>query len=188
MGASHVLTLVRGEVDDRDPPARATYARGFGELGFAYLFKKQHEPSVAAYERAFELNPNDADILAEMSLSLSYSGQGERAIQLMKRSMRLNPYYPDWYLWYLGNEYFTIGDYIETVQTLNKMRDKSEAHRLLASTYALLGEMPEARYHARQVLAVHPDFSLKHWRRVPPDKDPATLERFIEGLRKAGLK
>jgi adenylate cyclase len=163
-------------------------ARGYGELGFACLFKKQHESSVAAYERAIELNPNDADILAEMSLSLSYSGQGERGIQLMKRSMRLNPYYPDWYIWYLGNEFFTIGDYVETVRTLDKMRDKSEAHRLLASTHALLGQMPEARYHAGQVLAVHPDFSLENWRKVPPDKDTATLDRFIEGLRKAGLK
>ena len=36
------------------------------ELGFAYLYKKRHDDSLAAYERAIELNPNDADILAEM--------------------------------------------------------------------------------------------------------------------------
>jgi adenylate cyclase len=163
-------------------------ARGYSELGFGHLYKKEHDASVAAYERAIELNPNDADILAEMSLSLSYSGEAERAIQLMKRAMRLNPYFPDWYLWYLGNHYFTTGDYVETVGTLNKMRDKSEAHRLLSSSYALLGQMREARYHARQVLAVQPDFSIEHWRKVPPDKDTTTLERFIKGLRKAGLK
>jgi adenylate cyclase len=163
-------------------------ARGYSELGFGHLYKKQHDASVAAYERAIELNPNDADILAEMSLSLSYSDQVQRSVQLMKRAMRLNPYFPDWYLWYLGNAYFTMGDYRETVQTLNKMRDKSEAHRLLASSYALLGRIREARYHASQVLAVQPDFSIEHWRKVPPDKDTATLELFLKGLRKAGLK
>ena len=102
--------------------------------------------------------------------------------------MRLNPYFPGWYLWYLGNAYFTIGDFGETVQTLIKMRDQSEAHRLLTSSYALLGRMGKARHHARQVLAIQPDFSIEHWRKVPPDRDAATLERFIKGLRKAGLK
>ena len=46
-------------------------ARGYGELGFACLYKKRHDSSLAAYERALELNPNDADILAEMGDSLS---------------------------------------------------------------------------------------------------------------------
>jgi class 3 adenylate cyclase/TolB-like protein/Flp pilus assembly protein TadD len=163
-------------------------ARGYSELGYARLFQKQHEASIAAYERAIDLNPNDADVLAEMSLCLSYSGQSERAISLMNRALRLNPYFPDWYLWYLGNEYFDMGDCEKAVETLNKMRDKSEAHRLLTSSYALLGRMREARYHARQVLLVQPDFSIKHWRKVPPDRDAGTLDRFIMGLRKAGLK
>ena len=33
-------------------------ARGFGELGYAHLYKKQHGESLAAYERALQLNPN----------------------------------------------------------------------------------------------------------------------------------
>ncbi len=163
-------------------------ARGFGELGFACLYKKQHDASLAAYERAIELNPNDADILAEMGDSLTYCGDANRAVQLLTRAMRLNPYYPDWYLWYLGEAHFHIGDYGATIETLKKMRDQSEAHRLLASSYAHLNEMDEARRHAGQVLQTHPNFSIAHWRTVPPDKDPVQLERFIDGLRKAGLK
>src|SRR5262249_17140647 len=77
-------------------------ARGHSELGFACLYKRHHEASIAAYERAIELNPNDADILAEMGDSLTYSGEAERAIQLLRRAMRLNPLYPDWYRWHLG--------------------------------------------------------------------------------------
>jgi TolB-like protein/class 3 adenylate cyclase/Flp pilus assembly protein TadD len=163
-------------------------ARGYGELGFASLYKKQHDSSLAAYERAVQLNPNDADILAEMGDSLVYSGQAQRAIDLLKRAMRLNPFHPDWYLWYLGDAYFHLNDYEETVQTLLKMRDQSEAHRLLASSYAHLGRMKEARYHAKQLLQIHPNFSIGHWRNVPPNKNPEELDLFIEGLRKAGLK
>jgi adenylate cyclase len=163
-------------------------ARGYGELGFAQLYKKHHDESLAAYERAVELNPNDADILAEMGDSLTYWGDANRAVQLLTRAMRLNPYYPDWYLWYLGEAYFHIGDYQATIETLKKMRDQSEAHRLLASSYAHLDEIAEARHHAEQVLLTHPNFSIDHWRTVPPDRDPAQLERFIDGLRRAGLR
>ena len=163
-------------------------ARGFSELGFAYLYKRQHEESLNAYERAIELNANDADILAEMANSVSCAGDTERAVELLTRAMRLNPYYPDFYLWNLGEAYFDLGNYEDTVRTLNKMRDKAEAHRLLASSYALMGQMDEAHAHAERLMTVHPQFSLEHWQTVPPDKNAEPVIRFIEGLRKAGLK
>jgi TolB-like protein/Flp pilus assembly protein TadD len=163
-------------------------ARGFAEVGFVQLYKKDHDASIAAYERALDLNPNDADVLAEMGDALSYAGEDERAVELLKRAMRLNPFYPDWYLWYLGEAYFHLGDFEDAIKTLRKMRNPSEGHRLLASSYAHLGEMKAARYHAKQVMKVHPNFSIAHWRIVPPYKHPEHLEVFIEGLRKAGLK
>jgi adenylate cyclase len=161
--------------------------RGFSELGFAHLFKQRHDESLAAYERAVELNPNDADTLARMAYAVTCSGEPRRAIDLLTRAMRLNPYHPDWYLWHLGDAYFDLGDYERTVLTLRKMRDQSEAHRLLAASYAHLGQAAEARHHAEQILAVHPNFSIAHWRRVSPDRSREPVQRLIEGLLKAGL-
>jgi tetratricopeptide (TPR) repeat protein len=165
-----------------------TDPRGYSELGFACLYKRQHEASLAAYEKAVELNPNDADILAEMGDCLTYSGDPSRAVEFLNRAMRLNPYYPDWYLWYLADAQFTLGNYEGTIHSLLKMRDQSEAHRMLSASYAHLGHEAEARRHAEQVLQAHPHFSLEHWSKVPPFKDRADLEHFVEGLRKAGLK
>jgi TolB-like protein/Tfp pilus assembly protein PilF len=162
-------------------------ARGHSELGYSCLYKKQHETSLAAYERAIELNPNDADILAEMADALTYSDQPQRAIRLLDRAMRLNPLYPDWYLWNLGDAYFHIEDYEASINALKKMRDQSEAHRLLAASNAHLGRMAEAQHHAAQVLAVHPDFSIEHWRTVVPYSS-GPMERWVEGARLAGLK
>jgi adenylate cyclase len=48
--------------------------------------------------------------------------------------------------------------------------------------------MEEAHHHAAQLMKVHPNFSVGHWREVPPFKDQEPLERLIEGMRKAGLK
>jgi adenylate cyclase len=163
-------------------------ARGYSELGFAYLYSKRHDDSLAAYGRAIELNPNDADILAEMGGAVSFSGDPNAALDLLKRAVRLNPYHPDWYLWFLGEAQFDLGHYEDAIGTLQRMLDQSEGHRLLAASYALSGRLEEAKYHAQQVMSVYPDFTIEHWRTVPPDRNPEPLERFLEGLRKAGLK
>ena len=50
-------------LDDKD-------ARGHSELVYARLYKKQNDSAVAEYEKALELDPNDADIMAEMADAL----------------------------------------------------------------------------------------------------------------------
>ena len=162
-------------------------ARGHSELGYAHLYTRHHQTSLESYRRAIQLNPNDADILADMADALTYADEPQQAIQLLARAMRLNPLYPDWYLWHLGEAYFHVEDYEAAIQTLKKMRDQSEAHRLLAASNAHLGRLSEATHHAARVMAIHPDFSIAHWRMVVP-YSPAAMERFIEGLRLAGLK
>ncbi|TIV68050.1 MAG: tetratricopeptide repeat protein [Mesorhizobium sp.] len=163
-------------------------ARGYSEMGLAHLYKKQHDPAIAAYERALQLNPNDADLLAEMGDCLVYVRQAERSVKLLERAMRLNPYYPDAYLWYLGDAYFQLGEYEKTIETLQKMRDGSEGHRLMAASHAYLGNTQEAEKHARALLEVHPNFTTEQWRKVPPHKYPEDTELLVEGLRKAGLR
>ena len=163
-------------------------ARGYSEMGLAHLYKKEHDPAIAAYERALQLNPNDADLLAEMGDCLVYVRQPERSVELLERAMRLNPYYPDSYLWYLGDAYFHLQDYQKTIQTLQKMRDDSEGHRLMAASYALLGETDAAGRHAQAVMEAHPNFTIAQWRTVPPNKYPEDTEFFVEALRMAGLK
>lgn len=162
-------------------------ARGFAELGYAHLYRKEHSASLAAYGHAVELNPNDADILAEYGDALVYDGQPTHALGYIQRAIELNPFYPDLYYWLLADAHFTLGDYEATIATLLKMRDTSEAHRMLAASYAHLGDLAEARRHAAQVLVAHPQFKIEHWRNVPPYKDRQALERFVEGLRRAGL-
>ncbi len=101
--------------------------------------------------------------------------------------MRLNPHYPDWYLWYLADAYDTLGQSEDVIATVQRMHDPSEGQRMLAANYAHLGIMDEARAAAGQVMRLHPGFTIREWRERPPYRDKVPLERFVEGLRKAGL-
>jgi hypothetical protein len=54
-----------------------------------------------------------------------------------------------------------------------------------AASFAELGMMDEARSRAREVMRVHPEFTITRWRNRPPYRDEAILDRYIESLRKA---
>ncbi|MGF1563035.1 MAG: tetratricopeptide repeat protein [Geminicoccaceae bacterium] len=163
-------------------------ARGYSELAHAQLFAKDHDAALAAYGRAIELNPNDADILAEMGCAVANAGDPQRAVHMLERALKLNPFPPDWYYWFLGNALFDQGNYKEALKSLGAMQDKTQGLRLLAATHALTGDLSGAKKYAQQLLQLEPGFTLGHWQHIPPDRNPEPTQRLIEGLRMAGLR
>jgi TolB-like protein len=65
-------------------------------LGWAYLYNRQHKQAMAQYLRARDLNPNDAELLAEMANFLILVGQPKLAVEELKEAMRLNPFHVSW--------------------------------------------------------------------------------------------
>jgi TolB-like protein/class 3 adenylate cyclase/Tfp pilus assembly protein PilF len=162
-------------------------ARGFAELGFANLYRKRQAEALADYSRAIALNPNDADILTEYGDCLVYAGLPEKGLEFLEKGRRLNPYYPDWYLWCLADAYWTMERPQDAINAALQMQDPSEGRRLLAVSYAELGMMDEARAQAREILRRYPGFRVSVWRQRPPHIDIAMIDKFAEGLCKAGL-
>jgi hypothetical protein len=58
----------------------------------------------------------------------------------------------------------------------------------LAVLFVLLGREEEARAEAREVLRIHPKFSLDHFAKTLGYKDQSIVDQRVESLRKAGLK
>ena len=114
-------------------------ARGFAELGYAKLYSKQHDEALAEYAQAMALNPNDSDIIAEYADALVYAEQPQRSVELLQKAMRLNPYYPDWYLWYLADAYDAMGRAEDVVAAVQRMHDPSEGQRLSPSVTPISG-------------------------------------------------
>jgi adenylate cyclase len=66
--------------------------------------------------------------------------------------------------------------------------DFGPARANLVVCYAHLGRQQEAEAELAKVLQLWPTWSLEIERQTAPYKNPADLERYLEGLRKAGLK
>jgi adenylate cyclase len=162
-------------------------ARSFAELGYARLYSKQLEEALVEYAHAMALNPNDSDIIADYADALVYAEQPARSVELLEKAMRLNPYYPDWYLWNLADAYDALGRYEDVLAAVKRMQDPSDGRRLQAIAYAHLGLMKEAQATAREVMRLQPGFTISQWIQRPPFRQGPVLERYIDGLRKAGL-
>ena len=142
-------------------------ARGFSELGYAKLYCREHDEALAEYGRALSLNPNDSDIIAEYADALAYAEQPQRGVELLHKAMRLNPYYPDWYLWYLADVYDVMGRHEDVIVTIQRMHDPSEGQRLAAANYAHLGMMDEARGGGARGFAPAPELHHPRMARAP---------------------
>lgn len=163
-------------------------ARGYAELGYVRLYRKEHDRSLAAYRRALNLNPNDADILAEMGDALAHAGQPEEALAHVERAMRLNPFYPDRYLWAMANAQMKLREFERAIDSIQRMNNPAQGRRILACCYAHLGRLDEARLQAQLIREFDPEFTAEHWAtEICPDRLPEHVELFLQGLKAAGL-
>jgi adenylate cyclase len=164
-----------------------------GVLSQAYLWKKQHEQAIAEGERAIALDPNFASAYQSLGAVLIYAGRPpEEGIGLMEKALRLNPRQPFSYFQNLGWAYRAVGRYEEAIAPLKKALTLNPniptSHLNLAVCYAELGRQEEARAELAEALRLNPNYSVEGSRQMLPFKDPAALERWLNGLRKAGLK
>ena len=126
-------------------------------LGNALLWGRKHDQALAQFEEGLKANPNDADLLAYSAEVYVWMGQPEEAIQRIKQAMRLNPYYPNWYLFIIGLGPISCArDYEGAVETLRQMSPIGVARRILAASLAYLGRMEEARAEAEKFLKDEP--------------------------------
>jgi tetratricopeptide (TPR) repeat protein len=162
-------------------------ASGYAELGMNRHFLREHEPALAAYQRALEINPNDPDILADFGDLLISQGNPEQAIEPLHMAIHLRPERAAMYRYYLAGAFEFMGDDETVIKLFSDMGNDHEAHRLLATSSSRLGLNDQAAHHVDLTLKVHPNFSLAHWRKILPHRDADHRERFIDDMERAGF-
>jgi TolB-like protein/Flp pilus assembly protein TadD len=160
-------------------------------LAYVYLWQKQYDRAITEAEQALALDANDAEGYETLGEILSFAGRPQDTLGLAEKGLRLNPRQPVSLLWLMGRAYLLTRQYEEAIAVLKKtlLRNPNyfAAHLDLAVIYSELGREEEARAEVAEVLRVSPGLSLEMMRNRPT-KDPAVTERYVEGLRRAGLK
>ena len=164
-------------------------------MGSIYLFQRKHNKSITEFEKAISLNPNLAGTYAFFGGALDYAGNPDEAIAMLKKAMRLHPYYPPWYLLFLIRAYRDAGHYEEAIAANEILLDRARKgeinqlfpHLYFTELYIEVGQEDKAKIHAAEVLKINPKYSLENFKKVASYKNPAHLERRLVALRKAGL-
>jgi adenylate cyclase len=160
------------------------------QLGWVLMLKRQHDAAIAEFERAFALNPNFID--SRFAMVLIYSGEPARAIKVLETNSRLDPFQQSLYSsGWMGLANYMLKRYSEAVrwfrECASRLPNRQIPHLFLASAYAQLGQLEEARAEAAEVLRINPRFTIEGFKRIAVYKDPKDVEHRLDGLRKAGL-
>ncbi len=164
--------------------------QAYHALALTHMWLKNLDDAERAAERALELEANFAAAYAALATVRDYCGRHESAIELAERALRLDPQY-DMALQFLGRAQFGLERYDEAEANFKRrliLVPRSDMTRaFLAVLYGHTGRHEEARRMWRDMLEINPDYSVEHLRRIMPYKDPAWFDRFVDGLRKAGI-
>ena len=166
-------------------------------LGNIFVWKRSPQRAVFHYERAMDLNPNDAAMLMDMADNWCYLGAPKKAIDLAERALRLHPEHPDVHLWTrlhadvgrgnLAFAYFTDQRYQQALVWLKQVAEPGDCARLLAVTYAMLGQIDKARAAGAVFLREWPNFSIERWAASEPYQNPKHRDHYTQALTIAGL-
>jgi adenylate cyclase len=161
-------------------------------LAYIYRQKRQYEKSIAEVKRLIDLTPGDAQgykILAGMLYPL---GRGEETVAAAKKAIRRDPMTSASTFYWLGMGHWVMGQYEEAIEAykkgLNLRPTAVYLNTVLTATYSLLDREEEARAAAAELLRLDPEFSVDRIAKRLSFKDKAYTERYVNALRKAGLK
>jgi adenylate cyclase len=71
----------------------------------AFFLQGKYDEAIAEGEKAVAMEPNTAFHYTRLATVLRYAGRPNETIANVQTAMRLNPYYPAWYLIDLGAAY-----------------------------------------------------------------------------------
>jgi adenylate cyclase len=157
-------------------------------LSAIYVQLRDYDRAEFHSDRSVALNPNDGFTAVYRGGVLRHIGRPEEGVAWVRKAMQQDPYHPNWYWNTLAFVLHAAGRYAEALEAYARMVQRpSFYHAYVAACHAELGQMEKAHEHAALALQAKPDFSVTAWGKRLPWKNDADLQKFLNGLRKAGL-
>lgn len=183
-GHQHAVRAVA--LDERD---------SWGHIGLGYwaMMQRRTEESIAAFRRAVALNSNSAAAHAHLSHIFGFAGQDRAAIAHAEEAIRLSPLDPEmaFFLGGIAVAHYTAGRFTESLKyatdALRLRPGFQGGQRMRCASLAQTGAIDEARAMLDTIRREQPQLSAAWIRASVPYQTPELIERFIDGMRKAGL-
>jgi adenylate cyclase len=149
-----------------------------------------HEFDRAAYhfQRALELNPNDAYIVGRTGELHVFLGEGEKALEMQRRAKKLDPFLPEYCRELEAVANFVLERYQETtavVAQLPRLTRRAAAYNVAATVH--LGGADEIARRVEALLRIDPAFAIAKFLAGEFYKDAVYKDRLTNDLAKAGL-
>ncbi len=157
-----------------------------------YPYKRQYDQAVPECQRAIELAPSYVYSYLSNAYTSVESGKPQEAIGFFEKAERLDPLHRVAFDGGRGEAYIVMGRYAEAIPIFKayvvRVPYQPWPHVWLTVAYSELGREQEARAEIVEILRISPHFSLKAEKERLALQDEALEERFVNDLRKAGLK
>jgi TolB-like protein len=160
-------------------------------FGLVQLFQGNIAAALCEAERALALNPNALILYDKIGYLMTLCGDWERGPALIRKAIRLNPYYSIIVHYGLWMDWIRQEDYEQAyLETLNFRTPTRYFDPLMkAAALGLLGKIDEGRQAVDDLLSLKPDFP-RNGRRLLGHyiKFDEILDRTFVGLRAYGLE
>ena len=133
-------------------------------LGLAFAYRGELAKASTRFALAEELAPNDADLLVIYAWNLPSLGDPERGLELSERAVKLNPFYPDWYIPALRTVYFFAKNFRKSEEFAKQVKEPfANDYAFLAMSSAYLGKSADAKRSTENVLRMDASWNAEGW-------------------------
>jgi adenylate cyclase len=173
-------------IDDGDADAQAV-------LAMYDFFRGRHEEARRRLRRALDLDPNSLLAHGYLGVSFAFVGDYEATQAQMDEAIRLSPRDPLLVIWHLCKGWAALlaERYREAVEFATEAVEANaefpDNYAVLAAAHGHLGNDAAARTALGEFLRRSPVLTAADERLNRPFGSAEQRERFLEGLRKAGL-
>lgn len=160
-------------------------SRCYRIMGLIRLYLREHAAAEQFLRRAGNLNPYDADAIAQLGFVLTMRGRPQEGAAWLRRAIALNPLRPYWYDSDLAYALYCLGEYERAAEIFSAAPDMGIIHRMwLAACQAMSGhgELAAASFEkiGEEIAAQDIDQFARDWTEFEHEAD---LEHFRHGLR-----
>lgn len=157
-------------------------------MGAISMYLQQWEKSRLHFERALEINPNNAFIVGRTGELYNYLGEPDKALELAARATRLDPFLPDYCRELEILAYHSKGDYAAAVMATSElMRTTRRAAAYRASAAQHLDEPQLQAHAASELLRIDPEFQTSVFTQSENYRYPSPRKILAADLLAAGL-